>query len=144
MHPLLKASHLQPYERRLVETLAKHGPMSQGDIMRYVPEFSQSKASRALSRLIEDGLVQKSGSTKAASFGLPPLIANFIKPPHLRPVVDYDRRIESYEPNVTRWLPVAAEEKMRAAARLSGPQIDASTYSRKKSRECAWAVITEG
>lgn len=131
MHPLLKAPHLQLYEKRIVEVLSRHGPMSQGDIVRHIPGLSQSKASRTLSHLIEAGLVQKTGSTKAASFGLPALIANFTKPPHLRPTVHYDNRIEAYEPNATRWLPIEAEGRMYDAARLSGPKIDASTYSKK-------------
>jgi hypothetical protein len=40
-------------------------------------------------------------------------------------------RIGDYHANVTRWLPEAAEQRMRLAASAVNHNLDASTYSRQ-------------
>lgn len=134
MHPALRLRSLDKLEKAIVDALAKGKTgMSQGDVIAQIGgRASQATVSRAMARLIQSGIIQKSGSTKNASFALTPDAAWFQTPPWLRQTVPYDPgRIRGYVPNVTRWLALEARDRMAAAAAGVNAALDASTYSRE-------------
>lgn len=142
-HPALLVTHLEGMHAEIVRALLA-GPTSQVKLMgRLATPVTQSTLSRAMRRLTEQGIVKKSGTTRDAVFELTPAAAHFARPPHQRPRVDYDNRIEAYVPNKTRWLPVEAEERMRQAAGQVAHRLDAATYSRRIAErfliDLAWA-----
>jgi Fic family protein len=105
---------------------------------------SHATLSRALRRLADQGIVDKTGTTRNAVFKLVAETEHFVRPPHQRPVAAYDAaRLDGYEPNKTRWLTVDAEARMRAAAGRLSHHLDAATYSRRISERfrigLAWA-----
>ncbi len=62
--------------------------------------------SRLVSKLLNLGIIVKSGETLGALFSLSREASWFSVPPQLRPEVPYDpKRIADYTPNQTRWLP---------------------------------------
>lgn len=133
MHPVLRLRHLSLLEKDLVAALATAEGMNQVQLIKKIPGApSQATISRALSKLAQDGVVEKVGATRGSVFRLSAQARNFAKPPRLRPPAPYDpHRIGGYLPNETRWLPAEAEEKMRAAAASIDQRLDASTYSRQ-------------
>lgn len=105
---------------------------------------SQSTVSRALGRLIEVGIVIKSGATRDASFRLAPEARWFSIPGHLRPPVHYDpRRFLDYDPDQAPWLGASARAAMGAVVEEGNVKLDPSTYSREIAErfmiEMAWA-----
>lgn len=104
---------------------------------------SQSTVSRSLHRLMEDGLVLKSGQTKAARFHLTPSARYWATDPRLRPPAPFDvKRILDYVPNQTMWLPESARQRMAQVAHPMEP-LDASTYASQISErfliDLSWA-----
>jgi fido (protein-threonine AMPylation protein) len=134
MHPALAVRQLNGLPKEIVRVLeAAPEGLSQVAIMaRLATAPTQSTASRALRRLIDAGVVAKTGATRNAAFSLTPLAARFARPPHLRKPVLYDsQRVADYIPNETRWLLRPATDRMRDAAARAAHQLDASTYSRQ-------------
>jgi hypothetical protein len=100
--------------------------------------------SRLVSKLLNLGIIVKSGETLGALFSLSREASWFSVPPQLRPEVPYDpKRIADYTPNQTRWLPPAAADPFHGAAVGVEHQLDASTYSRQIAErfliDMAWA-----
>lgn len=133
MHPVLGLSGVSSFDRKVIEALDRLGPSSQTGLRDAVDgEVSLASLSRSIARSMAIGLVEKTGSTKSARFSVSPRIARFLKAPARRPKVHYDPAlILDYVPNRTRWLAPEAEIKMRQAASLAGPRLDASSYSKK-------------
>ena len=134
MHPIIALRRLEGLPREIATLLsASNRPVTQVEIIdRLRRKVSQSTVSRALAELTEAGIVAKTGTTRNSSFALSAEASRFAKPPHLRTPVAYDPSvIGNYRANVTRWLPEAAEERMRAAATSIQHQLDASTYSQQ-------------
>jgi Fic/DOC family len=133
MHPVIELRRLEGRAREIVNLLASAGEMSQAEVRRRISHrVGQATLSRDLTALADKGIVVKRGVTKGAVFALSAEAARFSRPPHLRPATPYDPgRIGSYRANVTRWLPAAAEERMRDAAVAVDQRLDASTYSRQ-------------
>ena len=131
MHEALHISRLTGHERDVVRILARSGAGSQAAIAREIG-VSQVTVSRSFRRLIDLGLVTKEGTTRDAKFRLTPSAAHFSVPPHRRIPVAYDPgRINSYEPNASRWLNDEAAERMRSVSASINHHLDASTYARR-------------
>lgn len=134
MHPALLLPRLQGLSLSLVKALAAHEKgLSQIELVQRVGDGrSQSTFSRELKKLIDLGVVVKEGRTRDAKFSLSPEAKWWATNPVLRPKVAFDPgRIASYVPNVTRWLPENASNRMNAARAQFSHQLDASTYSRQ-------------
>jgi hypothetical protein len=147
MHPVLLVPELQGLEKNVYDTLARRGGsgLSQAKIIQLL-ELSpskQSSVSRALAKLGASGLVEKSGTTRDASFNLTSEARWFSVPGHLRPHVDYDpMRFRSYDPDAAPWLDPAARALM-ADSVGQGLDLDPSTYTREIAErfliEMSWA-----
>jgi fido (protein-threonine AMPylation protein)/DNA-binding transcriptional ArsR family regulator len=134
MHPIIALRRLEGLPREITTVLSSaKEPISQVEIIdRLRRRVSQSTVSRALTVLVDAGIVIKTGTTRNAAFGLSPETSRFARPPHLRTLVSYDPNIiGKYKANETRWLPEKAADRMRAAAASIQHQLDASTYSRQ-------------
>lgn len=104
---------------------------------------SQPTVSRSLHRLMDLGLVKKTGQTKAARFHLTDQARYWATDPKLRPLAPFNLdRIVSYTPNQTMWLPLDIRQQMDQIGRPMEP-LDASTYSHQISErfliDLAWA-----
>lgn len=148
MHPVLLVPELQGLEKNVYETLARRGAnaISQSKIIQLLelPPSSQSSVSRALSKLTSAGLVEKSGTTRDASFTLTPDARWFSLPSHLRPPIGYDpKRFRTYDPVSTPWLEPSARALMVSSVGKGGIEIDPSTYTREIAErfliEMSWA-----
>lgn len=134
MHPIIALRRIEGLPREIATILSSSNrPVTQVEIIdRLRRKVSQSTVSRALAELMKAGIVTKVGTTRNSSFALSPEASRFAKPPHLRTPVTYDPSlIGGYNANETRWLPAAAEAKMRTAAAAMQHQLDASTYSQQ-------------
>ena len=118
----------------LEKTIFKHlmsqpGPMAQSDLSAKM-EVSQSTVSRQLNKMMDRGIVEKTGQTKGARFSLSEKMRYWATPYHRRPASFFSTdRFRNYEPNVTQWLPDSIKEKMSGAAPAQ-QVLDASTYSK--------------
>ena len=148
MHPVLLVPELQGLEKNVYETLARRGGngLSQTKIIQLLslPPSSQSSVSRALAKLSASGLVEKSGTTRDASFNLTPEARWFSVPSHLRPLVNYDpMRFQSYDPDIAPWLDPVARALMAESVGQGGVDLDPSTYTREIAErfliEMSWA-----
>ena len=109
--------------------LARPEPVMQTDLLDEVG-VSQSTVSRQLQKMMERGIVEKTGQTKAARFSLTPNIRYWSTPYHRRTPAPFSpQRFRDYQPNVTQWLPDHVRAQMAAAAPTQ-KCLDASTYSR--------------
>lgn len=148
MHPVLRVPELQGLEKNVYDTLARRGAngLSQAKIIQLLEltPSSQSSVSRALARLIAAGLVEKSGTTRDASFNLTADARWFSVPSHLRPKVSYDPvRFQTYDPEAAPWLDPAARALMSDSVAQGGAALDPSTYTREIAErfmiEMSWA-----
>lgn len=148
MHPVLLVPELHGLDKLIYETLAKRGSsrLSQTKIMSLLnlSPSKQSTVSRALGKLISDGLVSKAGSTRDATFGLTVEARWFSVPGHLRPKVIYDpTRFQNYNPEAAPWLSNDARSIMAHAAGVGAATLDPSTYTREIAErfliEMSWA-----
>ncbi|RRH94497.1 hypothetical protein EH240_26885 [Mesorhizobium tamadayense] len=146
MHPVMALRNLDTLQKEIVSILSRVGiGMSQTDIVaKLTSRASQPTVSRAMAKLVADGIVIKTGETRGASFDLSPAASWFSKAPHYRPEVPYDpERIGGYVPNMTTWLPTEQLARMRAAAEGVNQALDASTYSKAIAErfliDLAWA-----
>jgi len=133
-YPILELRKVSQLEKRLVNRLLQlREPASQTVIMEGMEDIpSQPTVSRAISGLVEKGIVLRSGRTKGSRFTLSPQARHFATPPAARPPLSFDPfRIASYVPNTTRWLPEALRDRMEQASKGVRGQLDASTYSRQ-------------
>jgi Fic family protein len=144
LHAALLVPRLEGLDREIVRALLSEGATTQVRILNRVGKISPATLSRAVSRLVDQGVIEKSGTTRNAEFRLSPAAQHFARPAHLRPPVPYDpARIDGYVPNETRWLPPEAEARMREAAGKLDHRLDASTYSKRIAErfliDLAWA-----
>lgn len=148
MHPVLRVPELQGLEKKIYETLVRRGGngLSQAKIIQLLElaPSSQSSVSRALAKLGAAGLVEKSGTTRDASFSLTAEAKWFAIPGHLRPQVKYDPdRFGSYDPNVAPWLDPASHALMSESVGKGSLELDPSTYTREIAErfliEMSWA-----
>src|SRR5437879_3787510 len=118
MHPIIALRRLEGLPREITTVLSSaKEPISQVEIIdRLRRRVSQSTVSRALTELVDAGIVIKTGTTRNAAFGLSPEASRFARPPQLRTPVSYDPNIiGKYKANETRWLPEKPAERMREA-----------------------------
>lgn len=148
MHPALAIRALDGLDRQIFQVLARNpnAASSQGQLARQLGANppSQPTISRALARLINAGIVEKSGTTRNAAFRITPDAAWFAVPDQRRTRIPYDPgRIGSYDPEAAPWLPAAAAATMRAAVPSDGLMLDPQTYSREIGErfliEMSWA-----
>lgn len=148
MHPVLLVPELQGLEKQLYQLLAKRGGqgLSQAKIIQLLdlPASSQSSVSRALSKLGATGIVEKTGTTRDASFSLSTEGKWFSVPGHLRTPVHYDPgRFQSYNPIDAGWLTKNARTLMEESAGLGSVKLDPATYTREIAErfliEMSWA-----
>ncbi|CDM60912.1 filamentation induced by cAMP protein Fic (plasmid) [Rhizobium favelukesii] len=148
MHPVLLVPELQGLEKNVYDTLARRGGsgLSQAKIIQLLElrPSSQSSVSRALAKLGASGLVEKSGTTRDASFNLTSEARWFSVPSHLRPHVNYDpMRFRSYDTDAGPWLDPAARALMADSVGQGGLDLDPSTYTREIAErfliEMSWA-----
>ncbi len=148
MHPVLLVPELQGLERNVYDTLVRRGAdgLSQAAIIQLLElaPSSQSSVSRALARLCAAGLVEKSGTTRNASFSLTTEARWFSLPGHLRPPRTYDpMRFGTYDPDNVPWLNPASRALMAGAVGQGGLDLDPSTYTREIAErfliEMSWA-----
>lgn len=133
-HPIVELRKVSQLEKRLVNRLLQLGePASQTVIMDGMQDIpSQPTVSRAISSLVEKGIVLRSGRTKGSRFALTPTARHFATPPAARAPLAFDPfRIASYVPNATRWMPEPLRDRMERASEGARGQLDASTYSRQ-------------
>ena len=134
MHAALLIPQLRGLSTRLIGVLAKHpNGANQNDLWSALGEHpSLSTVSRALSQLIKQGVVEKTGQTKGALFHLSPEARYWATPSHQRAPVRFNpARIDDYAPNVTQWLPEAFRAAMERASEGMNERMDASTYSKQ-------------
>jgi hypothetical protein len=148
MHPSLLVPELQGLERSVYDTLARRGGngISQTRILQLLElsSSSQSSVSRALSKLIASGLVEKTGSTRDAAFNLTKEAKWFSIPGPLRPQVAYDpMRFRSYDPINAPWLDPQARASMTDSVGAGSVDLDPTTYTREIAErfliEMSWA-----
>ncbi|WP_053250052.1 Fic family protein [Ensifer adhaerens] len=148
MHPVLLVPELQGLEKAVYDTLTRRGAngLSQTKVIQFLglPSSSQSSVSRALGKLMSSGLVEKTGTTRDASFKLTAEAKWFSTPGHLRPPVRYDpMRIQSYDPVTMPWLEASARALMGGAVGHNSVDLDPSTYTREIAErfliEMSWA-----
>lgn len=148
MHPVLLVPELQGLEKNVYDALARRGGggLSQTKIIQLLelPPSSQSSVSRALAKLGAAGLVEKSGTTRDASFDLTLEARWFSVPGHLRPQVNYDpMRFRSYDAEAAPWLDPVARAMMAESVGRGGLDLDPSTYAREIAErfliEMSWA-----
>lgn len=146
MHPIVALRQLDSLQRQIVNLMlrAPEG-MSQKNIMAKITSgVSQPTLSRAMNKLMENGIILKTGETKGSLFSLSEDAAWFARPDRQRPKVPYEpNRIDSYIPNETRWLSETESERMQKAAIGVNGTLNASTYSRQIAQrfliDLAWA-----
>ena len=134
MHPVVELRKVTPLEKQIVNRLLRERvPISQADLIDGLPDApSQSTVNRAVTRLMEKGIVTRKGKTRGARFVLSKDTRHFATSPRLRLPTPFDpARIASYEPNRTAWLPEPLREGMAAAGEGVCGHLDASTYSRQ-------------
>lgn len=135
MHPNIELRNASPLEKAIVNRLLQlDDAIPQTELIKglAMQAPSQPTISRAVSRLVEKGIVARTGRTRGSRFALTPRARHFAMPPWLRAPSSFDpSRIEGYVPNRTRWLPDAARKRMEAASAGERHQLDASTYSRR-------------
>lgn len=134
MHPVVELRKVTPLEKQVVNRLLRERePVSLADLIDGLPDApSQSTVHRAVTRLIEKGIMTRKGKTRGARFVLSEDARHFATSPRMRPPIPFDpERIAGYEPNRTAWLPDALREGMVAAGEGVCGHLDASTYSRQ-------------
>ena len=132
--PIAELRKVSPLEKDLVNRfLQLKSPVSQSIVMDGMQDVpSQPTVSRAISKLVEKGIVIRSGRTKGSRFVLSPDARHFATPPAARPPLAFDPfRIAAYIPNRTRWLPDQMRDRMARAGEGVRGQLDVSTYSRQ-------------
>ena len=135
-HPIIELRNVSPLEKAIVNRLLQlddavpQTELIEGLAMQAAP--SQPTLSRAVSRLVNKGIVARTGRTRGSRFALTPDARHFAMPPWLRAPLPFEpSRVEGYVPNRTRWLPEAARNRMEAAIVGERHQLDASTFSRR-------------
>ncbi len=143
---------------RILELISKHPKgLSRGEIRKQLPfQINYKTLQRRLSDLIEKGQINRAGNRKSTRYY--PLEATSIsnkgqivlknkeifsqnslnilkfldRPVHSRKLVSYKREfIESYDPNVTYYVPKDMHESLSSKGRLFERALVAETYSRR-------------
>ena len=125
--PIAELRKVSPLEKDLVNRfLQLKSPVSQSIVMDGMQDVpSQPTVSRAISKLVEKGIVIRSGRTKGSRFVLSPDARHFATPPAARPPLAFDPfRIAAYIPNRTRWLPDQMRDRMARAGEGVRGQLD--------------------
>ncbi|SIQ05859.1 Fic/DOC family protein [Rhizobium sp. RU20A] len=146
MHPIIALRQLDDLQKQIVTLLLRspNGLAQKDVIAKLANSVSQPTISRAMAKLIENDIVEKTGETRSSLYKLSEAATWFAKPPHHRPEKPYEpHRIGGYIPNVTAWLPVEQRNRMTLAAQGVNQALDASTYSREIAQrfliDLAWA-----
>lgn len=146
MHPIIALRQLDDLQKQIVNLLLRApAGLPQKDVLAKLSNsVSQPTLSRAMTRLIEDDIVEKSGATRSSMYRLSESAMWFAKAPHHRPARPYEpHRIANYVPNTTGWLPADQRDRMVDAAQDVNQALDASTYSREIAQrfliDLAWA-----
>ena len=135
-YPIVELRNLSSLEKIVVNCfLQLKSPISQATVIEGIENApSQPTVSRAISSLIERGIVTRTGRTKGSRFALSPEARHFATSPAMRAPRAFDPfRIAAYIPNKTQWLPDQMRDRMVLAGKGMRGQLDASTYSQQIS-----------
>ena len=135
MHPIIELRNTSSLEKAIVNRLLQlDDAVPQAEMIKGLAMLtpSQPTLSRAVSRLVDKGIVARTGRARGSRFSLTPKARHFAMPPWQREPLPFDpSRIEGYMPNQSSWLSEAARKRMETASAGESHQLDASTYSRR-------------
>lgn len=132
LSPAVAVERLSGLSRQLVDALARHEhPVAQATLLNEMEDCpSQSTLSRGLSRLVQQGLVERKGRTRTALFFLPAGVRHFSLPVSQRPIVRFERDfVAKWARQQTQWVTEAIDTRLGAVASTT----QAPTYAQNRA-----------